>query len=455
MPERIYSDKAGFLKNYAVAQERLGKAMSQLSTGSRLQRAGDESVAFEKVSAWALDKTTAMAQAQAVQGRISWYQSSLAHLSSVRDVLSAMSELAIQARGVVSSQDLDVLDANFQQYKAEIASITDGMAGVQGPAGAFNEIPHFMGFEPDVEVGADVPAGKIGAPGATLYTAYGRAGFVSMPLMIASDLDGTTQAVPSLSGTASAGTTTTITLDENAAAIDDVYKGLIITITGGAGQGQTATIDAYDAETRTATLSAPLAVALDATSQYRINDSNPNSTVPAIGNVTSVRFGEWVWGADNDRIGEDFNTFRALTADERAYRVANGVPATDLDAKTYAEKVERRMRNVFDDEYGNLLASDNTDRMLVQLENAVKQITGLMARQDAKVENLNNQYALSQKHQEVQDLGIDVLAKIDPYKATALLDSLSLDPAKIIELASRLSDNLRSLNDLVKNRGVR
>lgn len=73
-----------------------------------------------------------------------------------------------------------------------------------------------------------------------------------------------------LTGTATAGASNSITLDGTASATADIYKGLIIRITGGTGSGTVALITGYTAG-RVATLR-PLgtAVTLDNTSQYSI-----------------------------------------------------------------------------------------------------------------------------------------------------------------------------------------
>ncbi len=63
---------------------------------------------------------------------------------------------------------------------------------------------------------------------------------------------------PPLSGNAAGVGANTISFDPaNSSAIDDFYKGMTITITNGAGAGQTMTIADYDATTHTATLSGP------------------------------------------------------------------------------------------------------------------------------------------------------------------------------------------------------
>ena len=73
-----------------------------------------------------------------------------------------------------------------------------------------------------------------------------------------------------ISGTAQGGTITTITLAGAASAQDGAYAGMRITLTGGTGSGETATIVAYDGASRVATI-APAWVAIpDTTSTYDV-----------------------------------------------------------------------------------------------------------------------------------------------------------------------------------------
>ena len=75
------------------------------------------------------------------------------------------------------------------------------------------------------------------------------------------------------SGTASAGGLNTITLAIGAPAFPSMYTGNTITLTGGAGSGQSRTIAGYEANTRVATVSSNWATTPDATSTYRITSS--------------------------------------------------------------------------------------------------------------------------------------------------------------------------------------
>lgn len=71
-------------------------------------------------------------------------------------------------------------------------------------------------------------------------------------------------------GTAQAGTSTTITLDASALANDDIYNGSTITITGGTGVGQVRVISDYVGSTKVATVSVAFTVTPDNTSLFSV-----------------------------------------------------------------------------------------------------------------------------------------------------------------------------------------
>lgn len=72
------------------------------------------------------------------------------------------------------------------------------------------------------------------------------------------------------SGTAQAGSATTITLDAGASATDQAYRGMIVRLTGGTGQAQIREIVDYVGTTKVATVSANWSVNPDATTGFRV-----------------------------------------------------------------------------------------------------------------------------------------------------------------------------------------
>jgi len=72
------------------------------------------------------------------------------------------------------------------------------------------------------------------------------------------------------SGTAQAGTSTTITLKSASSSVDDYFNGLYITITGGTGAGQVRIIEDYVGSTKVATVDRAWTTAPNSTSTYSI-----------------------------------------------------------------------------------------------------------------------------------------------------------------------------------------
>ncbi len=96
-------------------------------------------------------------------------------------------------------------------------------------------------------------------------------------------------------GTAQAGSTTTITLDTGASGVNSVYNGNTISITGGTGVGQSAIISGYVGSTNVATIYGTWATAPDSTSTFSILAPNSLSTfsqvgLAAAGGSTSITF---------------------------------------------------------------------------------------------------------------------------------------------------------------------
>lgn len=83
-----------------------------------------------------------------------------------------------------------------------------------------------------------------------------------------------------ISGTATAGAATTITLDPSSSAADDAYNGLYIVIKGGTGAGQSRLISDYVGASKVATVSAAWATNPDATSVYDIRASGEIANSP-------------------------------------------------------------------------------------------------------------------------------------------------------------------------------
>lgn len=537
---------SGVTKSHQLTQERLRSAMEHLSSGTKLFRPGDEVVDFERVSVFDYDKIRELAQLQSIQARVSWFQTSVSYLTDIRDTLSHMSSLALAAKSSGGTrEDKEVGDATFQELKRHLIEVVDGFSGSRLPAGVFAEMPLFIGYDPNVEIGSQMSTIQDDFKGPCLYTAAATPGFETVPLLTDEeadaaasfpnvddviigtvpsdtpssslevklavgssavddaynnkvititkdgamerrtimDYDGATRVatlssavtIPDLSdanyeidleevprqsicllGTVPSDTpssTTQLKLGVEASAIDDVYVSKAITIVKD-GVEENHTIVDYDARTRIVTLdSAVTTIASLADASYSIDSGVDNFALVSLNEDTSLKFANFVWGADNyrfDWLGSGDELFVSLTEEERIYRDANGIPNTNLVPQTYEEKMARRELNIFDVEFGNIATKENAARMFSQVNNAVEQISLLITREDAKIANMNGQFAVYDRSADYYQQGIEELGNVDYADESLTLQELTNAHQRIMEVAARISDNYRKLTDLVK-----
>jgi hypothetical protein len=124
-------------------------------------------------------------------------------------------------------------------------------------------------------------------------------------------------------GTAQAGTATTITLENTASAVNDIYVDQVINIHTGTGAGQSARIIAYVGSSRLATINKTWPVTPDVTSQYRIwygGAANVGSwkdaavNAPISGRIES-HMGAATAGVITTTVAPDLATLAAILAD--------------------------------------------------------------------------------------------------------------------------------------------
>jgi len=92
-------------------------------------------------------------------------------------------------------------------------------------------------------------------------------------LLTPSGVSGNVVLTSQVTGTAQAGTASTITLDAAASEVDDIYANFTISITDGTGSGQSKTISSYVGSTKVATVSSNWTTTPDNTSKFRITKS--------------------------------------------------------------------------------------------------------------------------------------------------------------------------------------
>ena len=154
----------------------------------------------------------------------------------------------------------------------------------------------------------------------------------------------TGSAATSNSGTAQAGSSTTITLESGASSVDDTYNGQLIHISSGTGVGQAKAIGDYVGSTKVATVIGTWATAPDSTSVYDvypadIDEITSAPTAAAIadavwdestaGHTSSGTFGEQVKN-DIDSILVDTGT----TLDSKLDTIDSNVDAVLVDTGT-------------------------------------------------------------------------------------------------------------------------
>lgn len=140
-------------KNYTKNTSDLRKSMSKLSSGSRINNAGDDPSGLAMSERLRAQARNARAAANNVENKLNFLQTADSWLQKVHDMIGRMSELSLMANdGIKSQTDRDVLQSEFAQMQAEIRRITDET----NPAGKFNGSALFDGGDAIVQqVGAD------------------------------------------------------------------------------------------------------------------------------------------------------------------------------------------------------------------------------------------------------------------------------------------------------------
>jgi len=94
---------------------------------------------------------TEMAQRN-ITNQISMHQTSQGFGQSISDSLARMRDLTIQANGITSASDREVIEDEFKMLQDDIARITS----TDSAQGKFNGIPLFQGGTRSVQTGADL-----------------------------------------------------------------------------------------------------------------------------------------------------------------------------------------------------------------------------------------------------------------------------------------------------------
>lgn len=163
-----------------------------------------------------------------------------------------------------------------------------------------------------------------------------------------------------LTGTATGGTATTITLParlqkttggaEKASTTQDDYLGATLTITGGTGSGQVALVAAYDRQTRTITLDASLSPAPDSTSTFSLDLSYPLSVAANDGAYSGLYLGVTLADPENEDFYVQLGVLSAGGYLQPAYDIDVGFEAGWVDpserAASYGNELFVDQRNM-------------------------------------------------------------------------------------------------------------
>lgn len=318
-----------------------------------------------------------------------WNKATLHHLILVQQLLQQMHALAKGVRGESVPQSEHC--RAFEEKKRALSKLIDGYGGTEKPDALFESIPLLLGMIP-VSLLQTATLYDVQLSPINLYTGYMPEGFSSLTLRDPHAFSDESEPA-TLLGTAKAGGQTELILDHKASLTDDVYAGMEITFTDGPGSHQKGKIVSYDGITQTAQLMPALERPVGPGSAYLITSTHYNEEIYSVDGTLRVPRATNVFGADNYRedllYSDKERTFQALTDEESLYRLDHDIPPSDLFAHTQAEKMRRRMLDIFDPDFGTLTTAEMAQRMSDQTLHALDQISRLILLQRQTMSSLH------------------------------------------------------------------
>ncbi len=113
--------------NYTKNVSSLRSSMSKLSSGSRINNAGDDPSGLAMSERLRAQKLNTSAASRNVENMINYYQTADSWAQKIHDMLGRMGELAVMAYdGTKSTVDIANLEKEFTQLQTEITAITTG-----------------------------------------------------------------------------------------------------------------------------------------------------------------------------------------------------------------------------------------------------------------------------------------------------------------------------------------
>lgn len=129
-------------KNYTANVKGLRSSMGKLSSGSRIQNAGDDPSGLAISERLRTQTRNTAAAASNVENKLNYLQTADSWLQKIHDMMGRMGELAVMANdGTKAQTDRDILQKEFAQMQKEIQRITSGATA----AGKFNGLYLFRG----------------------------------------------------------------------------------------------------------------------------------------------------------------------------------------------------------------------------------------------------------------------------------------------------------------------
>ncbi len=149
---QVYNNIPAFSvwKNYTGNVSRLRETMTRLSSGIRINHAGDDPAGLAISERLRMQYRNTASAANNVENKINYLQTADSWLQKIHDIMGRMGELAVMANdGTKSQVDRNNLQREFAQMQKEIQRITSGATA----AGRFNGLYLFRG-------GSGVPIGS-------------------------------------------------------------------------------------------------------------------------------------------------------------------------------------------------------------------------------------------------------------------------------------------------------
>ena len=156
-------------KNYTNNVDGLRDSMSKLSSGSRINNAGDDPSGLAMSERLRTQSRNTAAASGNVENKLNYLQTADSWLQKMHDMLGRMGELAVMANdGTKSDTDKDVLQKEFTQMQDEIKRITTGTDA----AGKFNGILLFNA-DSNNDGTMDTISQQVGADGGQVFAGTG------------------------------------------------------------------------------------------------------------------------------------------------------------------------------------------------------------------------------------------------------------------------------------------